>query len=225
MNKFKNITIIIIIIGLYITCITNIKYFIKDMDERLIKYDNKYASKVNDEIIYEIFNIGKSKIDDKELKEIKNNNFIINMLGKITNNTKEELFSYLDKQYQSGLLEKTYMEHYQDLYYLYMGSFVLIYSKDLNNIYFQNYGLSEICNNCEYEDTEIDNISNIIIEKLDDAGIIKKYNFQIEMIKKGNATELIGPDLYYATDYTHNIKIEYSNYFKMFYNIQIGFNK
>lgn len=206
-------------------CITNINYFIKDMDGILIKYENKYVNKFDDDSIYAVYNIAKAKISEAELKEIKNNEFIISMLGKITSRNKEETFSDLDKQYQSGFLEKTFIEPYQDIYYLYMGSFVLFYSKDLKNIYFQNYTVNERCTNCSYGNVKIEDVSEAITNNLDDLGIIKNYNFQIEMLKKENGTEVIGPDLYYATDYTHNIKIQYSNYFETFYNIQIGFNK
>lgn len=227
-DYIKFMLIFSIFLGIYILCITNANIFIKNYDDKIITYQNNYNfDTTSNNILNYIFDGSEFRVGIvKDLEEIFENQYTLNLLSNLLEKSNNEIIEYLSYLVNANRISIIKSKFYdEELFYLPEAKFTIILTSNGENIYYNRYLNGDTCKNIEPNDSSIDDIKKNIETHMKNLGLTKKIDFNITSIKKSSSTEFkeLYGKVYNIEDSENDLKILYEANCDKIYNFSLGF--
>lgn len=230
MNKldyFKFFTVIMIITGLYILCITHIDLFIKDYNNNLTTYENTYSKYLDNNAIFDLLTYGdKFAVNKEEAESIIKNDYVIRLLAFLNKKSIEETKIDIKNLLKKGnyIYKIKYEEYDKPVIYISDPEYTLVFTEDYKYVFYSVYLGRNIYINNENTDN-IYKVAEKVADKIKESPLGELYDFEVSMIRIASEYETSDIGNYYIEDYKNNIRIIYNNEFEIFKEIKIGFRE
>ena len=226
-KRILPITLFVLILGVYFIFISNFNSLLTSYDNKLVSLENNYQT--NEEEDYDfigeiLYNSSVRLATIEDIESVGNQKLLASLITDFYG--ERDAINYLETLAQDDeILIYTNDNYDEDIIYITKGDSLFLFTKDFQNIYYNYTPFNEetlVSNNV----FTIEEISNMINNKLGILGIIDITPFEISSITKSQIKYdyLDNHAIYYVEDNTNHINITYDASIDKLFNLQIGFD-